>query len=390
MPFHMPAPHSTVEAAIRRWHAKGLVDESLARALLEESGEEEGARGQRQGQLVLAGVGAVLLFAAAAVLTAWAWPHLGDVARSLLLFALGAASQVLAAFALREDRWTPVGYGLEAVGLGLLLSAFMYSELAWPDGSAGALAVAACSLLAPLAVLPLGFRRDPVLAALGTIAFFGFLAVALERATPLSADAIVWVLDGALVLLLLLTAGRIVPRPDRLEPWETAVLTTGLFGGLVLVLITVLGPLDMERWAPLPVDLWWLIVTTIVLAAIRLEWEPLPRSRLESLLGLCILLGVGLVFWTVDGAFRAHYVVTSLAVAGLGVGGILLALGGGLLQLLPASALAVVVAAWHLAIQAGGALPAALALGFTAVVFFWTSGRMGRARGAAAPEQGSG
>lgn len=115
-------------------------------------------------------------------------------------------------------------------------------------------------------------------------------------------------------------------------------------------------------------------------------------QRVLAGVGAVLLLGTALVFWTMNGAFRAHYVATALAVAALGAGGMTLALRGGLLQVLPASALAVVVAAWYLAAEAGGALPAALALAFTAGLFFWTSGRMGRERAeraARAPTHGS-
>lgn len=376
----MSAPHSAVAEAIQRWRDRGLIDEALGRQLLAEAADAESVRGRRQGQLVLAGLGAVLLFAAAAVLSTWAWPRLGDVGRSFLLAVLGVAAQVLGAVSLREPRWRPAGYGLVAVGLSLLLAAFIYSQAAWPDGSAPALAVAMLSLLVPLSVLPLGFRRHPPLAAIGTTAFFGFLAVALDRGTALEGDAIVWILDALLAGALLLAAGRRGWRLDRAEPWEAAALLTGLFGGLVLVLITTIGPLDMGRWAPLPVDVWWLGVTLLLLLAVRLERAPLPRRHLERLLSLCILLGIGLIFWTMGETFRPHYVVTSLAVATLGIAGITLALARGILPVLPASALAIVVAAWFLAVEAGGTLPAALALGFTAAVFFWTSGRMGRGR----------
>ncbi|HUH11460.1 MAG TPA: DUF2157 domain-containing protein [Longimicrobiales bacterium] len=374
----MSSAHTAVEEALRRWQAKGLIDPILAARLLGEAEESETVRGRLQGQLVVAGVGAVLLLIASLIFFVWAWPELGEASRSTLLLATGVLAQVGAAWGLRRERWRPVGYGLEVVALCLLLSAFLYSSLAWPDGSAGGVVMGLLALLTPAAIFLLGLREDPVLSALGTAFGFAFLYAALERATPLSTTAIVWILDGVLLALLVTMAARLVPEPGRASPGEGAALVTALFGGLVLVLITSLGPLNLERWAPLPVDAWLVLVTLAVLAALRAEAAPVPRAWLERLLFWCLVLAIPMAFWTLDGALRAHYAVTALGVAAVGGFGMLLALRGGLQSALPAGALALVVAAWYLGMKAGGALPVAAALAFTAGVFFWTSARMGR------------
>lgn len=371
---------NAVERAIRRWQADGLIDQATAERLIEHErvvGEREG---RRRAQVIVAALGAVLLVVAGSVFFAWAWPSLGDVARTLLVAACGLALVAAAIPAARAERWGPVGYGVLAVGLGALLGAALYSASAWPNGSAGGVASGLAALATPLLLTPLLRQRDPVAAALAVAFGFAFLFVGVVRATNVDAEAVIWLMDVVLLTLLATLGRRLLAADGEPEQWAAAAFATGLFGGLVLVLFTAVGPLALDQWAPLPVDVWAALGLIPLLDVQFGRSAVVPREWVGALLALWVLVAVGLLFWTFDGALDAPYPLTALVVGGLGGGAIALALREAVAELMATGALAVVLAAWFFGVEAGGALAAALALAVTAGVLFWTSARLGRMR----------
>ncbi len=116
-------------AAIDRWLEAELIDSDTASKLRADVGREASAGTRRLSQYVLAVTGGTVLLIAAGVFLDWAWPLLGDGARSFILAAAGVAVLVLGvSLEGRTRRWRPAAYLLQTSGLALLLVAFMYSE----------------------------------------------------------------------------------------------------------------------------------------------------------------------------------------------------------------------------------------------------------------------
>lgn len=370
-----------VLAALERWQAKGLLDGELARRLREEALEEGVRTGRRTSQYALAVTGGLVLLVAAGVLGDWLWPLMSAGARAGVLALVGAAVHGGGVVMEDRERWLPASWVLQTAGLLIVLGALIYSEAAWVDASAGGLVVGLIALAAPLMSAPRALDRNPVMPAVHVALAPAFLAVFLDRATPLSADAIVWVLDGVMalfVVFLLVEVRRVAgERPPEEVDRRLYALLVALYAGLVLVVVTAAGPLDLEEDSVWAVNAWWAGLTALALWADQRAPAPLQREWYAGQLAFSVLLAIPLVFWTCLGALDWNALPTALVLGGVGAA----AIGHGMWHqqdgVLRSGAIAVVAAAWYFGVESAGALGAVLALLFTAAVLFWISVRVG-------------
>ncbi|NJD17953.1 MAG: hypothetical protein FIA95_01525, partial [Gemmatimonadetes bacterium] len=190
-----------VSEALERWEEKALLTPEVAARLREEAAEASVAGTARLGQYVVAATAAVVTVIAGGLLHRWTWPRMDADAHTWTLAAVGLAVHLWGVHLERRMRWIPAALLMQTAGLGLLLSAGIYSRNAWADGTPGGIAAGVAALAAPFALGPWSLRRDIVMPAVHLAFAFGFVAVFLDRATPLSGDAIVWVLDGVLLVV---------------------------------------------------------------------------------------------------------------------------------------------------------------------------------------------
>jgi hypothetical protein len=216
---------------------------------------------------------------------------------------------------------------------------------------------------------------------------FAFLAMFLDRATPLSDDAIVWTLDAVLVVVV---AGLVLRlRESRGEPeeaWALNAFVAALYSGLVIVFFTALGPLNLSSDAVWALDVWLAIVAALTLWGTHRAPPALQRGWFGEQLALCVLFAIPFAFYTVLEALDLDGTGLGTEVAALVVGGIGgLAMTYGLAQeersVLIAGCIALLSAAWYYGIDRGGALGAVAALAATAALLFWLSARLGRRAG---------
>lgn len=367
----------TVREALDRWEGKGLITTDLGDRLRDEVEREQERSGRRLSQYALAATGAVVLVVAVGVLADWLWPLMGYGARSAALGALGVAVHLLGVGIEGRRGWRPAGYLLQTAGLVVLLWAFVYSAEEWADGSPGGIAVGALSLLAPIAAAPRALRRSTFLPAVHLALGFAFLAVFLDRAAALSADTIVWILDGLLVVVALLVTRQLTRLPGgRSADRILYALVAALYTALVLLVFTGVGPLDLGEDTVYGVDAWLAIVAAMALWGIHGAPRALRRDWFEWQLAACVLAAIPLGFLT-GAALDAPQEVSALLVAGAGALGMAYGIRRGAGIVLWPGALAVVLAAWYYGVERAGALGAVLALGFTAGVLFWLSRRVG-------------
>lgn len=375
----MPFRRDPVLDALDRWEAKGLLDGDRAAVLRDEAEEEADRSGRRFSQFVLAGAGAVVLLVAAGVLGDWLWPRMGVGTRSFVLAAVGVGVHGLGLRIEGRVRWRPAAWLLQTAGLLVLLGAFAYSGQRWPDASAGGVAVGILALAVPVVTAPRTLGRNAVMPAVHLVVGLGFLAVFLDRSTPLGTNDIVWVLDG---VLLLATAVLVLELGRRREPgeveWRLNAFAAAVYAGGFLVFATALGPLGWEADAVWALDAWLLLATALTLAGIHLTPPRLRRSWFDRQLGGCVLLAIPLAFATCQGALEWSATPTALVVGLVGAAGLAYGVPRSVGAVVRAGAAAVVVAAWYLGVEQGGALGAVLALAFTAALLFWLSGRVGR------------
>ncbi len=366
--------------AIDGWERSGLIDTDTAARLRVDVSQDASAGTRRLSQYLLAATGGVVLLIAGGVFLDWAWPLIGDGARSLVLAAAGALVVMLGVgLEERTDRWRPAAYLLQTAGLGLLFSAFVYSRRAWADLSLGGVLVGVLSLVVPIVLAPRAMKRNRFMPAVHFAFGLTFLAVFLERATSLSEDAILWVLDAVLLVALLMLARALSSEGgvDR-HPWMVNAFVTAMGAGFLLVGWTGLGPLDLSEDAVWPLDLWLALTVGLALWGVERAPARLSREWLGDLLAWLLVGWIVLGFFTALEALDEPPELPLLLVGGAGVAAFVYANGRGLRSLMGAATLAFVAPLWYWAVDRGGALGAVVALVATAGILFWVSGRIGQ------------
>jgi len=376
----MGSESDVILQAIDGWEEAGLVDGDTARKLRTATVEEASTGTRRLSQYVLAATGAVVLLIASGVFLDWAWPRLDGAARSVVLAAAGIA--VVAAGVRLEGvrRWRPASYLMQTSGLGLLLAAFVYSEGAWSDLTPGGVVVGLLSLAVPIVLAPRAMRRSVVMPAVHLAMSLGFLAVFLDRATPLSDDGIVWALDAVLLAssLVLLRVLAHDPAGER-HPWALNAFVMAMLAGFVLVWLTGLGPLNLDDATIWPLDAWLGLCVVLTLWGVRRGPPGLARESLGRVLAWLLFAWIGFGFYTALEALDGPAELPLLLVGGAGVAAFVYANASGFRSLMSAAALAFIVPLWYWAVDRGGALGAVAALAGTAGLLFWLSGRTGPA-----------
>jgi len=155
-----------------------------------------------------------------------------------------------------------------------------------------------------------------------------------------------------------------------------AAFAVSLWAGLVLALMTGVGPLDMGEDAVLAMDVWLLLVVAVTLWGIHLSPSEFRRAAYETNLALCV--GVGTVLAMVTAGETWDLGIEGAAAAGAVVGAMGMAYGlrWSAQQVLVTGALAALLATWVFAFNQAGALGGVLALLISAGVLFWISTRI--------------
>jgi hypothetical protein len=377
----------SVQDAIRRWERSGLVDTDTADALRDEARLHEEQSSGRLAQYLLATAGAIVLVIAGGVFIDWAWPILGDGARTGLLAALGVG--VIAGGIHLESRttWVPAALLMQTGGIGLILSAYIYSEQAWEPTSTLGVIVGLVSLTAPIVLCGRAMKRDVVMPAVNMTASLVFLAIFLDRSTPLSGDDVVWALDAVLASAIVVLTLILRRDPDgETHPWALNAFVAAMGGGFILVAISAFETLDLSDNGWLAVDAWLALCAGITLwgmhrapGGLRKEWF---ERALATQLFAWIWLGGATVEVTFDGPSEAFV----LLVSGMAIAAFVHADRHHLQQLMGMATLAFVIPIWFWAIDRGGALGGVLALLGTAGLLFWASGRRNRLGGVPADD----
>jgi hypothetical protein len=238
--------------------------------------------------------------------------------------------------------------------------------------------VGIAALIVPFALGPWSLRRNVAMPAVHVAFAFGFIAVFLDRATPLSADAIVWVLDGVLALVAAVMVTLLHRDPDgRRHPWALNAFVMAVYAAGVLAFFTAVGPLDAGASAAYPLDVWLLMVVALTLWGIHRAPAGLRRDWFEAQLAWCLLLWIPLGFFTVMEAMKAPSEVALVLVGGAAVLGFGYAIERRVRRILATSAIAFIAAVWIWATDRAGALGAVAGLAFAAALLFWSSGRVG-------------
>ena len=242
--------------AIEDWRRRGMISDELAATLHADAEGVAQERGRAQLQYALGLTAGFILLLAAGAFVARNWGTLSVTWRCGVLMFVGLALVFGARLMERRARLEPVALLLRASGLGVLMAAYVYSDNAWEVGSIGALVIGVAALLTPLVSLVLSVTDRPGPTAVDTIASYGFLAIFLNR-FGVHEDTIVWILDGIMVVSLLVLGWRIHTRGDHpgLSRGLTAFVAS-LFGGMLLVWITLAGPLDAGDNAVWALDVW--------------------------------------------------------------------------------------------------------------------------------------
>jgi hypothetical protein len=372
---HVPR---AVGEALERWVEKSLITPETAGRLWEEAAEASVSGTARLGQYVVAATAAVVTVIAGGLFLDWAWPRMDAAAHTWALAAVGLGVHLWGIRLEVRRRWFPAALLMQTAGLGLLLSAAIYSHHAWPDQTLGAVAAGIAALAVPIALGPWSLRRNVVMPAVHLAFSFGFIAVFLDRATPLSGDAVVWVLDGVLVVAaaVVLTVLRRDPDGAR-HPWALNAFVMAVYAAGVLAFVTAVGPMEAGAQAAYPLDAWLLLVVLLTLWAIHRGPAGLRRGWFELQLAWCLLLWIPLAFFTVMEAMEAPSEVALVLVGGAAVLGFGYAIERRLREILATSAVAFIAAVWIWATDRAGALGAVAGLAFAAALLFWLSGRVG-------------
>ena len=388
-----------VTAALERWVSDGLLTPEVADVLRRENDAFAGESRRGTFQYFIAGTAGLLTLVAAAVLLRWSWPHLGPVGQTGLIAGAGVVL-VLGGMVLEPRRGrAPVGHGLQTAGLTILLMAYAYSERAWSNGSPLAIAMGLLVISVPLVLAPLSVGRSLVMPAVVTTLGYGYLFLFLVRA-GMDGEAALWVVDGVMVLSLMVLGALSLRRGADSDPggwtqgaathggapgahgnvaahWEMAAFTASLFAAPILILATATGPLRMGDDAVFALDVWWILLAGITLWTVHAAPVALRRSWVPNQLAWTVISGVVLAFWTILGPLNGDPWMAAGGVAGLGGAALWHGLTFDFRQSVVSGCLAMVIAALYFGAESGGAVGVAVALGFTAGLLFWVSGRLG-------------
>ena len=381
----------SVFEALERWEEKALITPELADRLRREVADASVAGTARLSQYVVATTAAVVAVIAGALFLQWAWPRMDAAAHTWALAAVGLAVHLWGVRLEMRRRWFPAALLMQTAGLAMLLSAAIYSDNAWADATPGGIAVGVVALAVPFALGPWSLRRNVAMPAVHLAFAFGFIAVFLDRATPLGADAIVWVLDGVLAVAAVAMVALLRRDPDGLRhPWALNAFVMAVYAAGVLAFFTALGPMDAGARAAYPLDVWLLMVVALTLWGIHRAPIGLRRDWFEGQLAWCILLWVPLGFFTVMEAMKAPSEVALVFVGGAAVLGFGYAIENKVRRILATSAVAFIAAVWFWATDRAGALGAVAGLAFAAALLFWLSGRVGEWTSKGKPPSGGG
>ncbi|HBV05705.1 MAG TPA: hypothetical protein DEF01_03130 [Gemmatimonadetes bacterium] len=366
--------------AIERWTTASIIDQETADRLRSAESKHDLAVTARISQYVLATSGAAVLLIAGGVFLEWAWPALDDVSRTITLAGTGVAVTAGGITLEVRGRWAPSSFALQLAGVGLLLTAYVWSERAWADQSLQAMIFGGSALVAPAALVWRSIKsRNALLPGIHFAAGLGFLAIFLDRSTPLSGDSIIWVLDAVLVLATMILGRLLSAGPEYGgKDWALNAFITSMGAGFVLVTLTATGPLGMED-PMLALDAWWALAVGLTVCGLAVETAPADRDGLQYLLALEVLGWIPLGMATARESLNQGPGLATLMVSGVAIAAYLYADRSGYTPVLAAAAIAFVLPIWAWAVEAGGATGGIAALTLTAGVLFWAAGRRGSA-----------
>mgnify|MGYP001194883688 FL=1 len=376
----MSIRQNAVLEAIERWTTASIIDQETADRLRSAESKHDLAATARISQYVLATSGAAVLLIAGGVFLEWAWPALDDVGRTITLAGTGVAVTAGGITLEVRGRWAPSSFALQLAGVGLLLTAYVWSERAWADQSLLATIFGGSALVAPAALVWRSIKsRNALLPGIHFAAGLGFLAIFLDRSTPLSGDSIIWVLDGVLLLATMILGRLLSAGPEYGgKDWALNAFITSMGAGFVLVTLTATGPLGMED-PMLALDAWWALAVGLTVCGLAVETTPADRGGLQYLLALEVLGWIPLGMATARETLNQGPGLATLMVSGVAIAAYLYADRSGYTPVLAAAAIAFVLPIWAWAVEAGGATGGIAALTLTAGVLFWAAGRRGSA-----------
>ncbi|HSG46782.1 MAG TPA: DUF2157 domain-containing protein [Longimicrobiales bacterium] len=374
-----------VDQALERWLDQGLVSPEQAAALRMEEEAHHARATRRWGQLLMASLGAFALLMAAILFAERSWEELADGARTAVLLGGGVLVYLAGIGVFRRAAWRYSGILLQTGGLGVILFALAYSVNAWPDGTVWAVAMGLLAFAIPAALGPWSFREGVIMSGVHTALSFGYLAVFLDRTFGLDFDAIAWILDGAAVVAVAVFWVAIRRWPAEYTDRALVAFAVSMWAGLVLALVTGVGPLDMEENAVLAMDVWMLLIVGITLWGIHLSPSEFRRDAYETNLALCVAVGGLLAMFTAGETWNLDAAGAAVAGAMVGGAGVAYGLRRDAHQVLVVSALVILLATWIFAIDQAGAMGGVVALLLSAAVLFWISTRI---RAEAEPERG--
>ena len=376
----MSIRQNAVLEAIERWTTASIIDQETADRLRSAESKHDLAATARISQYVLATSGAAVLLIAGGVFLEWAWPTLDDVGRTITLAGTGVAVTAGGITLEVRGRWAPSSFALQLAGVGLLLTAYVWSERAWADQSLLATIFGGSALVAPAALVWRSIKsRNALLPGIHFAAGLGFLAIFLDRSTPLSGDSIIWVLDGVLLLATMILGRLLSAGPEYGgKDWALNAFITSMGAGFVLVTLTATGPLGMED-PMLALDAWWALAVGLTVCGLAVETTPADRGGLQYLLALEVLGWIPLGMATARETLNQGPGLATLMVSGVAIAAYLYADRSGYTPVLAAAAIAFVLPIWAWAVEAGGATGGIAALTLTAGVLFWAAGRRGSA-----------
>ena len=370
----------SVFEAIERWEGKALITHDFADRLKQEVVDAAEAGTVRLSQYIVAGTAAVVTLIAGGVFLDWAWPRMDDAMRTLLLAAVGLGVHVWGIRLESARRWVPASLLMQTAGLGLLMTAAIFSEKAWPDLTAGGIAAGIAGLLVPAALAPRTLRRNLAMPAVHLCFALGFVALFLDRATRLQVEGVIWSVDAVLVIAAAAMVLILRKDPDgERHPWALNAFVMAVYAAAVLIVVTCTEALGMEDDPRLayPLDFWLLLVACLTLWGIHRSPLGLRREWFEGQLAWCVLLWVPLGFFTAMEALDGGSELALILVGSVAVLGFAYAMEYRSRRILATSALAFILAVWFWAADRGGALGVVAGLAFAAAFLFWLSGRVG-------------